>query len=287
MKKIISILLSTVIIIATAVFSANASTAGDNNGVNSHNNFSVLEQTTLEDNQVRLYAYNFTDNNPKTGIRFVDTELNTSQECYFNGLTTYKQISMPVDTTFKNWTILEGTSDGCSPVRYDKTGGKYEKIRIKLSDFSDYFNADGTHTQKGFNYNFSTQKNGENTYYSSLIFVSGGIYTAVTPDKDGYAEFYVSKAIGAEIWFDTSFVCRSGNKTDSSGGGEEFRNLKMGDVNLRGTVNVDDVTKVQSYSAGTEELDSLQRRNADVTGDGKIDVDDATMIQKHLAGYDV
>lgn len=61
------------------------------------------------------------------------------------------------------------------------------------------------------------------------------------------------------------------------------KSYMMGDINLDGTVNIDDVTLIQKYIANISELDSEQLKTADVTGDGDISIDDVTTIQKYLA----
>lgn len=288
MKKIISILLCVAMLAGTAAITANAASV-DENTVGAHK-YTSLGKTTIKDSQVRFYTYNFTKNNPKTGIRMDDITMHMSKEFYFNDITgEYKQISVSGASVFEHWLMLESGGGGTQSGRYDKTGGTYEKIRVKLSDYSDYFNSNGTHTKDGYNYNFTTQKSGDTKYSSALVFWSGGIFTAVTPDKNGYVEFYVCKNIGEDVNFFSGFRYDTPTTHGSGGGknGEIFKGFIMGDTNVNGWVNVDDVTKVQSYTAGTEELDSLQQRNADVNDDGKIDINDATMIQKYLAGYDV
>lgn len=288
MKKIISILLSVAMLATTAAITANAASV-DENTVGAHK-YTSLGKTTLKDSQVRFYTYNFTKNNPKTGIRMDDLTMHMSKDFLFNDITgEYKQISVSGASLFEHWIILESGRGGTQTRRYGKTGGTYEKIRVKLSDYSDYFNSNGTHTKDGHNYNFTTQKSGDTKYSSALVFWSGGIFTAVTPDKNGYVEFYACKDIDEDVRFFTDFRYDTPSTHGSGGGmnGGYFKGFTMGDADMGGYVNVDDVTKIQSYSAGIENLDSLQRRNADVTGDGKIDIGDATMIQKHLAGYDV
>ena len=286
MKKIISIILCAVILTCATIFSANAATV-DDSSVGAHN-FTVVDKSniTLGNGFARFYTYNFTDNNPKTGIRMVDTTKNTTNDIYFNDISGFKQVSVPQTSVIEHFILLNTGSTGSQSGKYAKTGGTYEKIRIKLSDYSSYFNSDGTHTKDGFNYNFSTQKSGNSTYSSALVIWSGGVFTAVTPNKDGYVEFYVSKNIGVDTRYFTSF----GHKTPSSVGGGGGRNgayldyFTMGDPNFSGSVNINDVTAIQLYSAGEESFDNLQKRNADVNFDGKIDIDDATMIQKYIAG---
>lgn len=63
-----------------------------------------------------------------------------------------------------------------------------------------------------------------------------------------------------------------------------FTSVKTGDVNLDGTVSIDDVTLIQKYLASMVELDGEQLKAADVTGDGDVSIDDVTKIQKFLAG---
>lgn len=57
----------------------------------------------------------------------------------------------------------------------------------------------------------------------------------------------------------------------------------LGDVNNDGTINVDDATLIQKYSAEMEELSEIQLLAADTTKDGVINIDDVTAIQKYIA----
>ncbi len=57
-----------------------------------------------------------------------------------------------------------------------------------------------------------------------------------------------------------------------------------GDINIDGTVDINDVTCLQKYLAGyTTVLSTIQSENADFNSDGKININDATAIQRHLA----
>lgn len=294
MKKTVSIILSFSMLMSTAALTANASTS-DESSVGGHN-FSVIEETTLNNSQIRLYTYNFTDNNPEFGIRITDTAINSSKNFYFNDINEFKQINLSSSSIMEHCLLLDGGFSGIMEKRYDNLGGTYEKVRMKLSDYNDYFNSDGTHTEVdfnnsfSFNYNFSTQNEGKYTYKSALVFLSGGIFTAVTPSKDGYAEFYVSKNIGEETRFSTIFSRISTDSYADIPGANNlyFSYFTMGNANISSNgVDVTDATAIQSYSAGLEDFDELQKRNADVTGDGRIDVADTTMIQKYLAGYSI
>ena len=60
--------------------------------------------------------------------------------------------------------------------------------------------------------------------------------------------------------------------------------LKIGDADLSGTVNVKDATAIQKHVAGIITLNETALSVADVTGDKNVNVKDATAIQKFVAG---
>lgn len=72
-------------------------------------------------------------------------------------------------------------------------------------------------------------------------------------------------------------------------GTENARILKkiMGDVDLDGFVNVNDVTALQRIIAELEPVTAWQKVVSDVDGSGTVSVDDATLIQQYLAEYNV
>lgn len=61
-------------------------------------------------------------------------------------------------------------------------------------------------------------------------------------------------------------------------------NILYGDINNDGTVSVDDVTALQLYISGAENIDSAAKLRADVNNDGVIDILDCTDIQLYLVG---
>lgn len=63
-----------------------------------------------------------------------------------------------------------------------------------------------------------------------------------------------------------------------------IRPIYKGDVNDSGKVEIDDVTLLQKYISGLEELNKEELWAADVNEDNKYTVDDVTMIQKYCAG---
>ena len=63
----------------------------------------------------------------------------------------------------------------------------------------------------------------------------------------------------------------------------EVANFKRGDVDLNGTVEIADATKLQRYLAEYETLTAQQLLAADANKDGRVDVRDVTAIQRALA----
>jgi hypothetical protein len=66
------------------------------------------------------------------------------------------------------------------------------------------------------------------------------------------------------------------NKDDSD--------LRIGDVNNDGKINVTDITKVAAHIKGKRLLDDVARKRADVNHDEKINVTDITKIAAHIKG---
>ena len=60
-------------------------------------------------------------------------------------------------------------------------------------------------------------------------------------------------------------------------------NLKLGDVNLDGVININDVTYIQMHDVRLITLGELEKKAADVNRDGEITIRDATLIQMYLA----
>ena len=61
----------------------------------------------------------------------------------------------------------------------------------------------------------------------------------------------------------------------------------IGDTNLDGNINVNDVTALQRHLADLTTLTDSELTAADANGDGVVDINDATHLQKYLAEYNV
>ncbi len=247
--------------------------------------YKLLGTETLPDNVLRVTRFG-TGIEPTSRIQLEDLADGKTTTLYVPENDTPVDTVMSSTSGYELWSYFIGSgSNSNRDLCFNKTGGTYEKFRINLSDFNDYFNEDGTRTHELFddvhNYNFTKEDDG---HISSLIFVSGGYITFAAPDKDGYVEIYVSTDIGARISFKTGFKYKS-----SSGGGTSGRSingLTIGDTNSNGFVSVIDATILQKYCVGTENIsdDFLTKRSCDVNRDEKINIIDATAIQKFLVG---
>lgn len=66
-----------------------------------------------------------------------------------------------------------------------------------------------------------------------------------------------------------------------------LHDVKLGDANGDGSVNINDVTAIQAHKAEMSFLTDLQQLAADVNYDGKVDIEDATLLQSFLAEFEV
>lgn len=280
MKKIISIILSVTMLTATAALAANAATADTEYVSAKQYRYEVISETTLPNNVVKTYSYGFTQkNNPNSEFGIISKE-NRKLVYYFKS-----QNSEATKVEKNNYKAFLNYSSTSLNLNFENTGGVYQLIKFNLNDFHHYFNKDGTSTQVmgGYthDYNFTLEEDGNRSH---LVIVSGGYINFVAPDKDGYVKAYIYKKLGGDVKFVTDFQCVN-NWSGGGISGISIAYLLIGnaDVSLNKVI-VDDVTAIQSYSAGIDDFNKLQKRNADVNFDGKIDVDDATMVQKYLAG---
>ena len=86
------------------------------------------------------------------------------------------------------------------------------------------------------------------------------------------------------------FVCIDGETDGYSADNSNYilinRENQIGDTNLDGDININDVTAIQRYLAKLEEFTDEQISLADTNGDGEINITDATHLQKYIANFD-
>ena len=297
-KKITAIALCGVLAVGSVLMTGAVSE--DEN----HKDFEVTGTTQkISNNQLFVTTTGYTENTDKNfGAKFRTTNEKDYDIWFKDCINAPRFLNLPKGEKFVKYMMTQGHGyfgNVQTFYQFDKTGGEYVKVKIKLSDFSRLFNENGTMTAelrdgsyKDFDFtyeDFGTDSNGVNCYAESGVYAtSGGTVTAFAPDKDGYAEIYVSRQLGVDTKVMSYRYCRlkDGAHCDYGRIGDTLVGLTCGDTDLSGYISVTDATFVQKYVVGIEDFDKLQLFNSDVNHDGEISVVDATLIQKHIVGLD-
>lgn len=250
--------------------------------------YTSLGTTTIFNKQVRLYHYNLTEADCFGKIGFRD--INENEQVVFIKDTIAQDYYTFLLPSNDKYAYLDGdntTTLGTGNLfDFTSTGGTYEKIRVKLTDFSDKFNADGTYTCKftnaTVNYHFSPLDS-QNAIQG--IIRSGGAYTAFKPNSNCEVEIYVSTEIGIPACFDSFGRSKDSNPNIpmTTSVGCSLKGLMIGDTDKSDKVSVSDATLMQKYLAELTTFDKLQLRAADANRDNKVDIKDSTYIQKYIA----
>ena len=269
-----------------------------------HKDFEVTGTTQkISNNQLFVTTTGYTENTDKNfGAKFRTTNEKDYDIWFKDCINAPRFLNLPKGEKFVKYMMTQGHGyfgNVQTFYQFDKTGGEYVKVKIKLSDFSRLFNENGTMTAelrdgsyKDFDFtyeDFGTDSNGVNCYAESGVYAtSGGAVTSFAPDKDGYAEIYVSRQLGVDTKVMSYRYCRLKNGANCDCGriGDTLVGLTCGDTDLSGYISVTDATLVQKYVVGIEDFDKLQLFNSDVNHDGEISVVDATLIQKYIVGLD-
>ena len=269
-----------------------------------HKDFEVTGTTQkISNNQLFVTTTGYTENTDKNfGAKFRTTNEKDYDIWFKDCINAPRFLNLPKGEKFVKYMMTQGHGyfgNVQTFYQFDKTGGEYVKVKIKLSDFSRLFNENGTMTAelrdgsyKDFDFtyeDFGTNSIGVNCYAESGAYAtSGGAVTSFAPDKDGYAEIYVSRQLGVDTKVMSYCYCRlkDGAHCDYGRIGDTLVGLTCGDTDLSGYISVTDATLVQKYVVGIEDFDKLQLFNSDVNHDGEISVVDATLIQKHIVGLD-
>ena len=269
-----------------------------------HKDFEVTGTTQkISNNQIFVTTTGYTENTDKNfGAKFRTTNEKDYDIWFKDCINAPRFLNLPKGEKFVKYMMTQGHGyfgNVQTFYQFDKTGGEYVKVKIKLSDFSRLFNENGTMTAelrdgsyKDFDFtyeDFGTDSNGVNCYAESGVYAtSGGTVTSFAPDKDGYAEIYVSRQLGVDTKVMSYRYCRlkDGAHCDYGRIGDTLVGLTCGDTDLSGYISVTDATLVQKYVVGIEDFDKLQLFNSDVNHDGEISVVDATLIQKYIVGLD-
>ena len=266
-----------------------------------HKDFEVTGTTQkISNNQLFVTTTGYTENTDKNfGAKFQTTEEKDYDIWFKDCINAPKFVNLPKGEKFVKYMMTQGHGyfgNVQTFYQFDKTGGEYVKVKIKLSDFSRLFNENGTMTSelsdgsyKDFDFtyeDFGTDSIGVNCYAESGAHAtSGGAVTSFAPDKDGYAEIYVLRQLGVDTKVMSYRYCRlkNGAECKTTIGGK-LNCLTCGDVYPDGNITVGDATSVQKYVVGIVKFGKTQLFNSDVNHDGEISVVDATLIQKYIVG---
>ena len=257
---------------------------------NETNDIFFLDKTiTIDNNEVLFNSFNITENYPgsislenKNGTEKIDF---AGTEC----IDSTKIVRSVPEVIYKFYTRLPKCGSSVKELAFDKTGGVYRKVRVKLSRY-DHFNEDGSHTQGGFDYHFGdTEFIDDSNYTSCLIIVSGGAINFVVPDSRGFVEFYVSTNINAKTAYYTEYyynIYKNGvlQSTGNRGGraNQPMNDFTKGSIKSL-YISIADVTEIQCYISKMTDFDIMQRYRADVDNNNDISILDATKIQLYLA----
>ena len=285
MKKLISLVLVAVMA-AGSVITANAA---DTKAVKPHKGIEILgSPIKTKNNTVSIYTYNMSK--AQTGGFKLEGKKSgkTYKYLFKNYNTAPKTITLPSTETYNIWTCVANGSGGTTSLDLRQAGGEYIKVKVKLSVIDPtYFNNNGTHTQSGRTYNFTYQKVSNGYYDSVLFFQSGGVFTGAAPDSNGYVTFYISTKVNRGVRYYTDYAYDVGLSSGGGGGigGHFIDELSFGNLDFDYSVNINDVSLLQQYLAGSVEFDELQLLYSDINRDGKKDVKDVTALQTAVAEY--
>ena len=301
MKKLLSLLIAGVMTVCgVQAASAAEVTDDDLTAVNTSAKYKVVTTLNIKQGTMLLYPYNLSSSATDLFVMKNETK-DTSRTIYFKEFYNRpKSISISSSDTYTPYMGCGGGYGGGGSFTYNNTGGKYDVIKVKISDLISGLNKDGSVTKynsalkKDVTYKFTEQfeDNGDK-FYSALFFESGAAVTCATPDKNGEVEIVVSRNPAHRVAYSTNFgytIVSAGGLTTGGGGGTNRGSvigLRMGDADMDGYVDVSDVTYIQRISAGEKTRKPLQKRSGDMDRDGVISITDATVLQMYIANYDI
>ena len=112
-----------------------------------------------------------------------------------------------------------------------------------------------------------------------MILENNGI--ALVKDKDYTVTFKNNTCVGTA----TAVISGIGNYSGTVEKAFTIGNTMVGDVDMNGKVDVNDVTLIMKYNVDLINLSSERAELADVNNDGYVDVLDVTLLQQYIAGY--
>lgn len=301
MKKIISMALCAVMLLSTAIVSANAATT--RKVISTDPYFELVgDEIYVPANKILKSVYNVTDSDYSYFIRLAecDNENNRVEIKFTDCQTSEKYVNVTTKEYYTWFGYGSSASRGETKTTFN-SGAYYQKVRVRMCDFKEkyyrlsYKNGElveesySYFLENGNYYHYDTE-HGEMTFdftnvkdvqESGMIIISGATMTAVKPDKDGMVEFYIKRELDGGVPTSKGAATKyTGISTYTNSFGGSL-NMGMGNVESDTVVNVKDATLIQKYCVDVETFNAVQKYFADVNLDGRINVIDATEIQKY------
>lgn len=297
MKKIFALLIAAVMTVCSVQASFAAQTDTEAVSTEKTVGYKLVGTRTIKQGTLLYYPYNLSSGTTAF-VALNNKTKNTSETIAFkNFYNSFRILNINSKDVYEPMMGC-GSGSGGGSFTYENTGGKYDVVKVRISDFIDELNKDGSITKynsalkKNVTYHFTeeTMSNGDKLY-SALFFESGAAITCATPDKNGEVEILVSRNPANRLSYSTSFSYNLYSVRTSGGGGGKNRGsvngLNMGDVNLDGYTDIRDVTYLQQILSEAERAGALTKRNGDFDKDQALTIKDATIIQRYLAEYDI
>lgn len=121
-------------------------------------------------------------------------------------------------------------------------------------------------------YRWQSSTNG--TSWSNISGANSKTYTLSSTERNKYIRVCISTKDNSQLQYPKSvYSAKTSTKV-----------VLFGDVNLNGSVTIQDSTQIQKFIASEITLNAEQMIAADVDGDGRVTVKDSTSIQKYISG---
>ena len=212
-----------------------------------------------------------------------DTHVLTYSNGNSDGQVITRQIDLDVEESFRGQAYCKNANRIMAYADYDKyVAPEQKEIHAESEEYSWDIGA-----SSGIKIKTDSESILASVYldgkYSGSIIESNMIF------HEGLLTIGKSELIGLSVGkhpmklaFDDGEVELTLNVTDTG----RMPNGFIGDVDLDGEVTILDVTAIQKYLAGLEELVADQLAMADVDSDGDVTILDATKIQRYIADMD-
>lgn len=192
----------------------------------------------------------------------------TFKESYIDGLSANKQH----DIVF-SFTDGENCTLSILPKAKLKNASVSGKVAIgQVLTASSNTSNNTTSPEDSISYRWQSSTNG--TSWSDISGANSKTYTLSSTERNKYIRVCISTKDNSQLQYPMSvYSAKTSTKV-----------VLYGDVNLNGSVTIQDSTQIQKFIASEITLNAEQMIAAEVDGDGSVTIKDATSIQKYISG---